>query len=945
MPILKRRSPIIREGQVGPSAGSVLGQGLQGIGQGLSKIAKERKDSDEKSQAIEDYLSLKKSHKEFAIQDLNQSSQMEDYNGHSGRVDGFISSSVDEAIASSGKKKRSTYAKTMVNLGLKDRESMVSKAIDDEEMGRFKVNANRFSRTISSTIEESDDGELYNILSSDDIPEVFSESMSANNIMDTPERREDIKKSAFNEMKGRVLNVDIESEDIYRSILESDKFKEMAGNDYNKIRRTFEDKLRYDKNLLLDSEMQLSKEFNTGFYNSFSESLRNVQIGGVATPEIINRIAGDHIEMIDEAVANGSITPFVADKLRAHVSTQSERATKDIIAPRKEAAESSLNSYKAEVKHLIDLKSSVGDDKDTKEIRNNEVANRELILYGNISETLRTSEGLGLSSEDTDWLEQNLAELGNNIDTRVSRQQNTPFWSPNTEEGDPDRLGVQMNKILWQLGNGLAGEISGEERAVLDRAMKRRYISWLSERQGSRNRGEKVPDFDVIEGGQKEAERVAMDIFNQAMLDILPEEQRNQVVEATKNRKIFMDGAETLFNSEGTREAFIAHAEVSGFSKDEAGALYDALDAEDKASTLNPELKYQEVTIGPDDDPYEKARELEAQGTPESIELANQIRGRFGYTLEERGAAMYKEIYDFAHLYGYGDKIWNSISGKVSEVLGSIKENVDRLENDRGASSEFLVDPSGAMGYTGGRDGAPVTFNTQKQSGEIPPTPQEFPTPEEQKEIGMATGTDSDPLQGTETTIDISFIKEEESPGGKPILIGYVPEVKNDEGVVTSGVTIASGFDLGQHNESDLRRLGFDKNMIAKFKPYLGLKGDKAEKVAESLTVTDTEAEKIDSLVLKHSAAVAKKEYEKSGKKFSELSKAQRTVLTSVAHQFGSYKKTPSFIKYAKAGEWEKVIEELRHWHGKGSKKVDKFKNRRYREAKLLEDDIKGMKV
>jgi len=63
--------------------------------------------------------------------------------------------------------------------------------------------------------------------------------------------------------------------------------------------------------------------------------------------------------------------------------------------------------------------------------------------------------------------------------------------------------------------------------------------------------------------------------------------------------------------------------------------------------------------------------------------------------------------------------------------------------------------------------------------------------------------------------IDYDFISQLE--GGRQT-IGYVPDANTSQ----SGVTIATGFDLGQRNENDLIVLNLPQNLIDKFKPYLG---------------------------------------------------------------------------------------------------------------------------
>lgn len=70
--------------------------------------------------------------------------------------------------------------------------------------------------------------------------------------------------------------------------------------------------------------------------------------------------------------------------------------------------------------------------------------------------------------------------------------------------------------------------------------------------------------------------------------------------------------------------------------------------------------------------------------------------------------------------------------------------------------------------------------------------------------------------------IDYKFISDLE--GGSEIF-GYVPAAD----VSKSGVTIATGFDLGQREESDLKSLKLDSTLVKKLKPYLGAKSENAK--------------------------------------------------------------------------------------------------------------------
>ena len=94
--------------------------------------------------------------------------------------------------------------------------------------------------------------------------------------------------------------------------------------------------------------------------------------------------------------------------------------------------------------------------------------------------------------------------------------------------------------------------------------------------------------------------------------------------------------------------------------------------------------------------------------------------------------------------------------------------------------------------------------------------------------------------------IDYSFLSELE--GGSKTK-GYVPAA----GVSKSGVTIGTGFDLGQRNETDLKILGLSSDLIATLKPYLGKQSKDAQAALDKtpLTITSAQAVDIDKAVKK----------------------------------------------------------------------------------------------
>jgi hypothetical protein len=94
--------------------------------------------------------------------------------------------------------------------------------------------------------------------------------------------------------------------------------------------------------------------------------------------------------------------------------------------------------------------------------------------------------------------------------------------------------------------------------------------------------------------------------------------------------------------------------------------------------------------------------------------------------------------------------------------------------------------------------------------------------------------------------IDYDFISKLE--GGHKT-IGYVPDANTSQ----SGVTIATGFDLGQKNENDLNVLNLPLSLIDKLKPYLGKKKTEAEEFLKTypLIIEDSYAQIIDKAVKK----------------------------------------------------------------------------------------------
>lgn len=178
--------------------------------------------------------------------------------------------------------------------------------------------------------------------------------------------------------------------------------------------------------------------------------------------------------------------------------------------------------------------------------------------------------------------------------------------------------------------------------------------------------------------------------------------------------------------------------------------------------------------------------------------------------------------------------------------------------------------------------------------------------------------------------IDWNFIGDLEGER----LIGYVPNAEGSK----SGVTIATGFDLGARNESDIKDLPIE--LQNKLKPYLGLKGDAAKALASKLRINSDEAKIINDFSKKNATTgLAKKWYDKTGKDFFEMSQAKQTVVASVAFQYGDLaSETPNFWKQTTTGDWDGALKNLRNFG-------DDYKTRRNKEASYLEKSMLQDKI
>lgn len=175
--------------------------------------------------------------------------------------------------------------------------------------------------------------------------------------------------------------------------------------------------------------------------------------------------------------------------------------------------------------------------------------------------------------------------------------------------------------------------------------------------------------------------------------------------------------------------------------------------------------------------------------------------------------------------------------------------------------------------------------------------------------------------------IDFGFIAKLEGFS----LEGYVPEP--DGGAIESGVTIASGFDLGQRSDKDLEALPFLLHI--KLQPYAGITGKDAQQLIEKapLSLSYDECVLINQHVHRQSVEFLLADWRRSKTPtpFTALADECQTVIASVAFQYGHLpSRTPNFWRQVTIGKWWEALANLRDFG-------DRFPTRRNKEADLLE--------
>lgn len=196
------------------------------------------------------------------------------------------------------------------------------------------------------------------------------------------------------------------------------------------------------------------------------------------------------------------------------------------------------------------------------------------------------------------------------------------------------------------------------------------------------------------------------------------------------------------------------------------------------------------------------------------------------------------------------------------------------------------------------------------------------------------------------TTVDFTFIAKLE---GDQWLRGYIP-IKTKTGIVAgqSGITVASGFDLGQWSVGDLSSFGFPPALLAKLKPFAShpFRGRTKEQVAATVAqlgpvpiLTKQEADLCDGAVFSRILGDAIRAWNTAPTpgvpRFVELPSGWQTVWLSRFYQEGPHTHVALgkvFRRQARNGDWPEAIATL--------KSYTDYKGRAKAEAALLEVEL-----
>ena len=185
--------------------------------------------------------------------------------------------------------------------------------------------------------------------------------------------------------------------------------------------------------------------------------------------------------------------------------------------------------------------------------------------------------------------------------------------------------------------------------------------------------------------------------------------------------------------------------------------------------------------------------------------------------------------------------------------------------------------------------------------------------------------------------IDWNYVAHHEMLGSQPLTTGYVP-MQNGYVIANSGVTIAAGFDIGQHSISDLNHMGLSQDLVTNLMWYTQLTKNDAVSALNlrPLTITNDDVLAINKAA--HSEALSRlvTSYDSATQRaggFWLLPSEAQTAIADMAFQFGSINQYHSNLwSDIISSNWSQLVSDL--------KLETSYTGRRTDEANLLQSGM-----
>ncbi len=202
------------------------------------------------------------------------------------------------------------------------------------------------------------------------------------------------------------------------------------------------------------------------------------------------------------------------------------------------------------------------------------------------------------------------------------------------------------------------------------------------------------------------------------------------------------------------------------------------------------------------------------------------------------------------------------------------------------------------------------------------------------------------PVSETAPGVDWKFIEREENKGrdARPAETGYVPTDKDGNVLGRSGVTVATGVDLGKRSVTEIDNLDIPEELKAKLREYAGRTGQPALDYLAShpLTLSSQEVSMLDDAVRRQIALEFTQKYDAAAVKipgalpFRDLPPHVQTGIMSYVFQRGpNLDRTP--VGSSNRQVWDAIVSQ--DWDRAADAvqaATPQYRSRRLRESRLI---------